>query len=239
MLIDQDTCTACMECVPYCPLGCIQENNGVVNIDLDECVECGVCRRSGICPNDSLYMQPYSVGDNRWLRAAFSDPSVQFPKQQQGGRGTEEMKTNDVTGKITREEIGMTLEFGRPHTGTRIKEIEKVTKAICPLGVTIGKGNPVTSLIKDMHTGTLKEDVKEEKVLSCILEFTFSAGRLHEMLEVVNRVLHEVNTLVSWGVITRFDADGSLSLREQLRELGFEPRPNAKINIGLGRPLID
>jgi hypothetical protein len=52
-------------------------------------------------------------------------------------------------------------------------------------------------------------------------------------------ILEEVDTVVSWGLITRFSEEGKLPVMERLRELGLSPRPNAKINLGLGRPLID
>lgn len=45
MIIDETKCTSCLECIPYCPMAAIRESDTAVTIDLDECVECGVCFR--------------------------------------------------------------------------------------------------------------------------------------------------------------------------------------------------
>ena len=89
----------------------------------------------------------------------------------QGGRGTEEMKTNEVTGRYRRGEYGMALEFGRPGVGTRLSEIEKVLKVLLTMNVELEKNNPVFLLLEDEKTGTMKADARQEKVLSAILEF--------------------------------------------------------------------
>ena len=237
MRIDPDKCIACGECADYCPMGCILEGDAY-SIDQDECVECGVCLRAGACQVDALYMPEESQRHPRSLRAAFSDPGVQFPQLMQGGRGTEEMKTNDVTGKFDCNHLGVTLEFGRPGTGTRLKEVEKITRVICPLGVHIEEANPLYCLLEDKTAGTLQQDVRDEKVLSCILEFTIRQEQLEEIVPLVGKALEEVDTVVSWGVVTRFAPDGTLPTRDRIEALGIPVRPNAKINLGLGRPLV-
>ena len=98
MLIDEQVCHACQECIPYCPVGAIEEGDGVSYIDQDECVECGACLRAGVCPNDAIYQQ--SMAWPRTLRAQFSDPLGVHPKTGIPGRGTEEIKTNDVTDRV-------------------------------------------------------------------------------------------------------------------------------------------
>jgi NAD-dependent dihydropyrimidine dehydrogenase PreA subunit len=49
MKIDPDTCIACLEWIDFCPMNCIAEREDTVAIDQDECVECGVCLRAGVC----------------------------------------------------------------------------------------------------------------------------------------------------------------------------------------------
>ncbi len=39
------------------------------------------------------------------------------------------MKTNDVTGRVKRGEIGVGLEFGRPGMASRLSDLEKMTVA--------------------------------------------------------------------------------------------------------------
>lgn len=239
MKIDPEKCTSCLECVDYCPVNAIGEGDESTVVDQEECVECGVCLRADVCPGDAIYMPPESKQYPRLIRAEFSDPGVQFPTLKQGGRGTEEMKTNDVTGRYRRGEYGMALEFGRPGTGTRIAEIEKVLKVLLTMDVELEKNNPVFLLLEDEKMGTMKPEVRQEKVLSAILEFKIKEDQLEEVVKRLLPVLAQVDTVVSWGLATRIAEDGTLPVRSKLAAMGLPPRPNAKINLGLGRPIVE
>jgi len=239
MKIDPEKCTSCLECIDFCPMVAIFEGEQVAEIDQDECVECSVCLKADICPTDAFYMPEESMRHPRFLRAAFSDVTVKHPSLGIGGRGTEEVKTNDVTGRFKKGEYGIALEFGRPGIGTRIAEIEKVAKIICPMNVEIEKENPVHSLFDDPKTGAMKPEVIHEKILSAIFEFKIKENQLEDIINALLPVLKEVNTVVSWGLITRFDGDGTLPVLERLQKIRFNVRPNAKINLGMGRPLIE
>lgn len=239
MKIDPDKCISCLECIDLCPMSCISEIEETVQIDQEECVECGVCFKSGVCPTDAIYIPEESKQYPRVIRAQFSDPGVEHPAQKQGGRGTEEMKTNDVTGRYRRGEFGMAFEFGRPGIGTRLGEIEKVTKALCSMGVPVETANPVYNLLADPKTGTMKPEVRKEKVLSAILEFKIKEDQLERVVKALVPVLDQLDTVVSWGLATRFAPDGTLPVRSKLKTLGITVRPNAKINMGLGRPMVE
>ncbi len=245
MRIDPGKCLSCGECIDYCPMDAILKRDETVSIDQDECVECGVCLRAEVCPVDAIYFPEESRRYPRYIRALFSNPEVHWPPRPSleagtGGRGTQEMKTNDVTGRFRRGEYGFGLEFGRPGIGSRISEIEKVTRTLAPLGVLFEEENPITySLLEDRRTGSIKTEFREEKILSGILEFKIMEDQLEEVIRRLVPVLEQVDTVVSWGLITRFADGGTLPVLERLKELGLSPRPNAKINLGLGRPLID
>lgn len=239
MRIDSGKCMGCLECIDFCPVDCILDEGGVARIDEDECVECGVCLRAGVCPSDALFMPEESLRYPRLIRAQFSDPGVSHPSTNQGGRGTEEMKTNDVTGRFRRGEFGMALEFGRPGIGTRLTEIEKVLRVLVTLGVELEENNPVFSLVADPRTGRLKPEVRNERVLSAILEFKIGDEQLEEVVQRLTPVLADVDTVVSWGLATRFAEDGTLPVRSRLAALGVPARPNAKINMGMGRPIVE
>lgn len=239
MKIDPEKCISCLECVDYCPVNAIREGDESVVIDQEECVECSVCFRADVCPEDAIYMPPESKQYPRLIRAEFSDPGVQFPTLKQGGRGTEEMKTNDVTGRYRRGEYGMALEFGRPGIGTRLSEIEKVLKVLLTMEVELERHNPVFLLLEDEKTGTMKPEARQEKVLSAILEFKIKEDQLEEAVTKLLPVLAQVDTVVSWGLATRIEEDGNLPVRSKLSALGLPTRSNAKINLGLGRPLVE
>ncbi len=239
MQIDQMVCTACEECIPWCPVGAIKRANGTVEIDFDECVECGNCIRYAPCPVQCIEESPQATEWPRVLRKEFSDPGVEHSTTKGFGRGTEESKTNDVTGRVKRGRIGVGLEFGRPGIATRLGELEKMTMALAKAGVHWEEKNPVSFLLADRAIGTMRDDVKNERVLSAIVEFECEAGRLPEIAPVIEEVAETLDTVFSWCLFTRIEDDGTVPVMATLEKLGIGVRPNAKINMGLGRPLVD
>ena len=173
MRIDQEKCIGCDECHPYCPVGAIRtvewEGKSVSEIDQVECVECGCCyERSGVCPVDAITMPKLEWP--RCIREYFSNPNVKHPSTTGHGRGTEEMKTNDVTGRFTHGFAGVAVEMGRPGVGTSLREMQTVAMAIAKVGVEFESQNPVAELMTDTKTGKFDERVLDERVLSAILE---------------------------------------------------------------------
>lgn len=233
MRIDKDVCIECHECLPYCPVGAIVVDDDTVTIEREECVECSVCARSGVCPVDAFERD--ELGWPRVVRHVFSDPTAVHEGTGVAGRGTEEMKTNDVTHRFHVGMVGMGVELGRPGVGTRLGEAEKVTTRLAELGVQFEEGNPLTELMVDRDTGVLQDDIKEEKVLSAIVEFVASSEQLPEILTVLEAAAAKVNTVFSVDIIDRYTGDGETPNVAKARELGFEPGPSAKFNVGLGR----
>jgi Fe-S-cluster-containing dehydrogenase component len=236
MFIDQRLCLACEECIPYCPVKAIHSGDAGVRIEFDECVECGTCKRYASCPVDAIQESPEAMEWPRVLRREYSDPGVPHSTTKGFGRGTEESKTNDVTGRVKRGRIGMGMEFGRPGIATRLGELEKMTTALAQKGVRFEAANPVTFLLSNPATGKMRDEVKNERVLSAILEIEFDAARLPEMVSTIEIAAETIDTAFSWCLYTRFEEDGSLPVMEQLAKLGVEVRPNAKVNMGLGMP---
>jgi hypothetical protein len=107
------------------------------------------------------------------------------------------------------------------------------------MDVELETNNPVYLLVADPKTGELKPEVRNEKVLSAILEFKMRADQLEDVVQQLRPVLAEVDTVVSWGLATRFAEDGTLPVRSRLAALGVPARPNAKINMGMGRPIVE
>lgn len=240
MKIDKEKCTGCEACQPYCPVGAIKsiewEGKWVSEIDQDECVECGACHlRSGVCPADALFLPPLEWP--RSLREQFSNPNVRHPSTAGQGRGTEEMKTNDVTGRYRQGMSGIGVEMGRPGIGTSFQDIQTVSMAVAKLGVEFEPQNPLTVVMADPKAGKFKQEVMGEKVLSAILEFRIGNDRLKEVLEALKEVSPRIETVFSLDLISRVNKDGSIPNASIAREAGFPPRPNTKTNIGLGRPL--
>lgn len=239
MRIDDAVCSGCWECIPYCPVGAILPEDGIVRVDEEMCVECGTCLRTAPCPTEAIY-EPESVFEwPRSVRKVFSDPKAVHKETNVPGRGTEESKTNDVTGRVKRGRVGVAMELGRPGVGTDFNDVEKVATAVAALGVHFEPCNPLTGLMSDTSTGKIRDDVKGERVLSAIVEVDADISKLREVVETARRVAGEIGTVFSLDVICRFEPDGSIPVLPILEEMGITPRPNAKVNIGAGRPLCN
>ena len=111
MQIDQELCTGCGQCVPYCPVNAIRLEDDVSVIDFDECAECGCCLRMADCPVDAIYQQELTWP--RTVRSILSDPLTVAEESGISGRGTEEMKTNECTGRFKLGMVGIGIEVGR------------------------------------------------------------------------------------------------------------------------------
>jgi len=242
MLIDREACTGCGLCLAYCPMEAIVRHRkdraagtrAWAEIDRDECVECGVCLRSGVCPESAIREE--ELAWPRILRRAFSDPLFVHQGTDVPGRGTEEMKTNDVTGRFREGFIGLGLEFGRPGLGTRLSEPEKAIKRLVGLGIELEPHNPLTQLIEDKSTGRLKPEVRGEKVLSAIVECIVPLERAQDVLAEVREIAREVDTVFSLDLIGKVGGGGEIPLLEEIEKAGLTRSANGKVNVGLGRP---
>lgn len=237
MKIDRDRCVNCLECLDYCPMEAIIEDpeNGEVYIDEDECVECGCCLKVRICPTEAIW-QP-ELDWRRKLRAEFSDASMAHPLTGIRGRGTDEMKTNDVTGRYPRGRVGMAVELGRPGIGTRFRDVEKVIQALVPFGVSLEQNNPTCAPIADTATGSLKQEVLNEKVLSAIVEFSTTPDKVSALLNALEKISREIDTVFSMNLCSLLEEDGTCPAKNIAEKAGYEIRPNSKNNLGLGCPL--
>ena len=229
-----ETCIGCGSCVPYCPMEAISVGPERAEIDQDECVECNNCIRAEVCPTDSL-MAP-ELKWPRSVRKVFSDPAPQHGLTGVPGRGTEEMKTNDVTGRYRVGEAGFVLDVGRPGVGTRLRDVERIYKRLVHLGIHFEERNPLRSLLKEDDEAAFKEEVLDEKVLSIIIEFNVPSSRIGDVLETLKKCASEIDTVFSVGLIDKVSEEGSMDNCEQATQLGYRSSVNAKVNIGIGRP---
>lgn len=265
MDIDKTKCVGCGNCIPWCTMGVIYVGgDGKAEVNTDECVECGNCYRvlHGEGFNPTLvrsirrvlalfgvsYNQPIDkcpVGAlvppklewPRTLRRAFSDPLAPHESTGIGGRGTEEIKTNDVTGRLGPGDVGIVVELGRPGIGARFRDFEKMAMAIAPIGVAFEPMNPLTVLMADKTTGKLRDDVLDEKVMSAIIELKTTQDKVPAVLDAVDRVQRELSTVASLGIASRCNPDGSIPHEAVVKGLGYKLSYNGKTNLGLGRPL--
>lgn len=233
MDIKTDVCNGCGQCVIVCPVQAIRMVDNKAVIDEELCVECSVCYRNANCPVNAIRMKRLKWP--RVIRVPFSNVIATHKVTGVPGRGTEEMKTNDVTNRFNIEEIGVSIELGRPGVGTRLENIELFTTRLSKIGVTYEEKSPVTALIVD-DKGHINQEIKEQRVLSAIIEFKIPDKKLPQILEVIRKVDKEIDTVFSVGIVSRIKDNNTKEIMNRVSQLGFQVRPNAKINIGLGRP---
>ena len=236
MRIDEEKCIGCNLCIPYCCGRAIAESGDKCVIDEDKCVECYVCKLSECCPKDAFEETPLEWP--RVLRHTFSAVEAAFLDTRMDGRGTKEMKTNDISGRFCLGEIGFTVDVGRPGIGTLFADVEKIAVAVAGVGVSFEEDNPTTRLMEDGKSGKFKAEVRTERILSCILEFKINEEHLMKVVEVIRDVAADVDTVFSVGCISRCRPDGTIPVRALLDEAGVFYLPNGKVNVGLGRPLF-
>src|SRR5207244_7023202 len=141
-------------------------------IDRDECVECYACFNGlsqehlnptlvrmvrkifalarvrfdpepDVCPTAAF--EPDELAWPRVVRRAFSDPRVPHESTGIEGRGTEEVKTNDVSGRVKVGAVGFTVELGRPGVGVWFHDIQEMAWELARAGVAFEKGSRITS----------------------------------------------------------------------------------------------
>lgn len=239
MKLVQERCVGCGQCYPYCPAHAISRDSqtGKSRIDEERCLECHVCLRSKVCPVQAFEIEPLEYP--RSLRSVFSD--VLSPHKSTGvlGRGTEEMKTNDVTGRLKSGVLGVSVELGRPGLGTTFADLQTVAQAVSAIGVVFEESNPVAGLMIDKSRGLFAPEILNERVLSALLEFQIPQERLAELISALHAVEPRIDTVFSVGVSMRMPQGACGNpLEDYCREHGIYCRPNGKTNVGLGRPLF-
>ena len=267
MKINRSKCVACGNCTYVCPMGAIYIDPAIhrATINNDECVECYACFNGlsqehlppmlvrtirkvlslvrirfdpepDVCPTAAF--EPDELAWPRVVRRAFSDPRVPHESTGVEGRGTEEVKTNDVTGRVKMGEVGFTVEFGRPGVGVRFREIQEMCWALARANVSFEQKNPVTSLMTDVPSGALRQDILDEKVMSAIVEIKVPVHRTEEIIRLVWDVEKRIHTVVALGVGVRCDENGDEEIVGPILErLGYKLE-RAKTNVGLGRSAI-
>jgi len=191
-----------------------------------------------VCPEDAIYAEEL-VGFYKQFQHVISDPVENHGVTGVTGRGTEEVKTNDVSGRVKRGWIGLSIDMGRPGLGVYLRDAEKVAMACAKAGFKLApqEESPLAALMPDSSTGKLEDGCLDYRLLSVIIEGRCEEGKAKDVLRALKKVEKEVETVFSVGLISRVDENGQCRALEFLDELGMAQPHRGKVNPGMGKPL--
>jgi hypothetical protein len=107
------------------------------------------------------------------------------------------------------------------------------------VGAELEEKSGLPLILSDQEKGILREELRNERVLSCIVEAKVPLDKLEETIDSIKRVEPEIDTVFTLGLITRME-DGFVSpIEPVLNKMGLEVRMNSKLNLGMGKPLCE
>ncbi|MHC1787457.1 MAG: indolepyruvate ferredoxin oxidoreductase subunit alpha [Christensenellales bacterium] len=238
----EDKCIGCRVCQKFCSVDAIKYDAKAKKcvIDPKECVDCYVCLRQHVCPHDAMVPTELDTFYRQFMHT-MSDPVENHGVTGVTGRGTEEVKTNDVSGRVRKGRVGLCIDVGRPGAGAYMYDVEKIAVACAQAGVKLEnkETTPLAALMPDITTGKLEPGVLDHRLLSVIVEGNCAEEELPRVLAALKEVAGQIDTVFSLGLIMRVDEEGYNPALTCLDDLGIPQPHRAKINVGLGKPLID
>ncbi len=239
-VIDPEKCTGCRTCQTYCSVDAILFEDKKCHIDPELCTECYVCLRMTVCPEGAIIEEDLE-GFYKQLQHVLSDPVETHQVTGVTGRGTEEVKTNDVSGRYRKGEVGLSIDMGRPGTGVYLRDAEKVAMAATKAGFELAppEDTPLAAVMTNLSTGKLQDDCLDCRLLSVIIEGKCKEEKVKNVLKALQEVEDKIDTVFSLGLISRVDENGYCSALDHLDELGIPQPHRGKVNVGLGRPLAE
>ena len=236
-VIIEEKCKGCRLCIPYCPMDAFTVvSRKKVAIDQDKCTECYVCLRKEVCPHEAIERVDLD-GSLRNFSHFLSDPTETKATTGVPGRGTEESKTNDVTGRTRIGQVGVAIDMGRPGVGLKLVDAEKVAMAVAAAGLEFEGLSPLTEIMADKKTGKLKPEYLDVHLLSIIVEGNCRVEDFPRIIAALQEVEGKIDTVFSLGVITRVDAAGNSPVMAEIEKLDLKKPIRGKVNVGLGKPL--
>jgi len=193
-----------------------------------------------VCPENVIYAQDLT-NFYKQLQHVLSDPVETHAVTGVTGRGTEEVKTNDVSGRFRKGEVGLSIDMGRPGMGVYLRDAERVAMAAAKAGFELAppEDTPIAAIMEDLKTGKLVGECLDYRLLSVIIEGKCKEEKLKDVLNALQVVQDEIDTVFSLGLISRVDESGLCQSLSVLGELGIPQPYRGKVNVGLGRPLAD
>lgn len=229
MRVNSD-CIGCEDCLPYCPQGAISMNaEAQATIDRSLCVECGVCFDTDICPVLAFEEDHDDLAE---LKKLFGRLLATFPggkaSGRSGGQGYD-VKTNDVTGKIAKDRVGMRFELGRPVGGLKIRDVERMRQYLVECGWQPGVGARYRNLVDEGFS----EEMLDHRILTSFFEFVLFPEDIPDLVHSAKQYIMG-NGL--WMTVNVVGLTQTMERVEKvLKSAGLDIEPVAKVNLGMGR----
>ena len=120
-----------------------------------------------------------------------------------------------------------------------MRDVEKVAMAVVAAGLQL-EGPETSPLAKVMAdpSGKLKEEVLDQYLLSIIIEGKCPEEKFDDVMAALLRAAADIDTVFSLGLVSRVDAEGRAPFLDRLAKFGLPQPYRAKVNVGLGRPLV-
>jgi Fe-S-cluster-containing hydrogenase component 2 len=237
MKVNKEKCIGCKACHPYCSVGAISlvewEDKKKSEVSQSDCVECGACTRSRVCPKDAMVMPELEWP--RKLRAHFSNPYAGHLPARKGAPPAAEPKLNEMTDRITEGMTAVVVEVGRPNVSASLRDVQEICMALAGVGVEFDPGSGVTALMADPARGRFSDDVLDEKGLSIMIYFSTANEALPGVLKALKEIASGIDTVFSIGLSNRLNNDAAIPTASIAAGAGFTIRPQAKTVVGLGR----
>lgn len=154
---------------------------------------------------------------------------------EQGRPIKEELKTNDVVGRIDGDLLRISVEVGRPALGTTYRQVEKVSMALASIGCEFEKNFDTTLLMEDPETGRFPQEVLDQWVKYAPVSGSLPFSKMGSFLDALGDLEDELDTVAVASVIVRLQEDGSVPDLGEEERFWQVVRPNGKVNLGLGR----
>ncbi len=233
-----EKCIGCKSCHPVCTQNAIYalKVDGRIKSEINqtECVECGACLRSEVCPKSAIFMPELEW--TRLARAQFGNPYY-HPAPRPGVPAPPEIKMNDINGLIPGGITEIIVEVGRPGVSTTFFDVQTIAIAMVGAGVRLHPGSSVATIMTDIQTGTIRDDVLGERALCVMIHGRIENSSLKEALLAIKRAASKIDTVFSLSVVNLLEEDSSAAAVSIAEEAGFRVSLHAKVNVGLGRRL--
>ncbi len=238
MKVDKEKCIGCRTCHPYCSVGAISliewEGKKKSEVNQSNCVECGACVRSKVCPKEAMVMPELEWP--RKLRAHFSNPYAGHLPTKKGALPPPEPKLNEKTGRISEGMSAVVVEVGRPGVSASLRDVQTICMALAQAGVEFDPGSGLTALMTDPAAGRFSDDILGEKGLSIMIHFNAANRALPDVLRALKEVSSQVDTVFSIGLSNQLDDRETIPTASIVEAAGFTVKPHPKTVVGLGKP---